>query len=170
MPFIGKNATLVTVFAGGNDANTIGSALEAGYGGADPAAYQAARIADFSADLRTLMAGIRLRAPAARIVVLNLPNLAALPYASSYSAARKKTLQSITVAMSAAINNLRATDSALIVDVMCDAAFYQPGSYSSDGFHPNDAGYSHLADIVYGPASTGSAAAPKSSCSQMTIF
>jgi lysophospholipase L1-like esterase len=170
MPFIARNATLVTVFAGGNDANTIGAALEAGYGGSNPAVYQAGRITQFGSDLRTLMAGIKSRAPAARIVVVNVPNFAALPYASSYSLARKQTLQSISVGLSAAINNLRTTDGALVVDVMCDATFYQPGSYSSDGFHPNDAGYAHLADLVYPPASTGTAPAPKASCPQMSIY
>jgi lysophospholipase L1-like esterase len=170
MPFVAKDATLVTVFAGGNDANTIGSALEAGLGGSNPAAYQAARVAQFSADLKTLMTGIKSRAPAARIVVLNLPNLAALPYTSSYSLARKRALQSIAVALSAQINALRTSQGALVVDLMCDGAFYQPGAYSSDGFHPNDAGYAHLADVVYGPASTGVASAPAASCPQMTLY
>jgi lysophospholipase L1-like esterase len=170
MPFVAKNATLVTVFAGGNDANTLGAAIEAGKGGSDPATWQEARITRFGADLRTLMAGIKSRAPGARIVVLNLPNLAALPYASSYSLAKKRVLQSLSVQMSAQANSLRQSDGALIVDLMCDPAFYSAGAYSSDGFHPNDAGYAHLADIVYGPASTGIASAPKSSCAQMTLY
>ena len=170
LPFVGKNATLVTIFAGGNDANTIGSAIEAGLGGADQNAYITARMNQFKADLKTTMASIKARAPDARIVVLNLPNLAALPYASSYSLTKKKVLQSISVQISALENDLRNTDGALIVDLMCDAAFYQPGAYSSDGFHPNDAGYAHLADIVYPVASTGVATAPKASCSQMTIY
>lgn len=170
MPFVAKDATLVTVFAGGNDANTIGAALEDGLGGSDPNAYLAARVARFGADLKTLMSGIKSRAPSARIVMLNLPNLAALPYASSYSTAKKRTLQTISVQLSARINALRTSDGALIVDLMCDAAIYQPNTYSSDGFHPNDAGYAHLADVMYGPATTGQAPPPSASCSQMTLY
>jgi lysophospholipase L1-like esterase len=170
MPFVAKNATLVTIFAGGNDANALGAAIEAGLGGADPAAWQAARVTRFGNDLRTLVAGIRSRAPNARLVVLNLPNLAALPYASSYSLTKKRVLQSLSVQLSAKANSLRETDGALIVDLMCDSAFYNAGAYSSDGFHPNDVGYAHLADVVYGPASTGVAQPPKSSCPVMTMF
>ena len=170
LPFVGKNATLVTVFAGGNDANTIGAAVEAGLAGSDQNAYITARMNQFKADLKTMMAGIKARAPEARVVVLNLPNLAALPYASTYSLTKKRVLQNISVQISALENDLRLSDGALIVDLMCDAAFYQAGAYSSDGFHPNDAGYAHLADIVYPAASTGVASAPKASCSQMTLF
>ena len=170
LPFVGKNATLVTVFAGGNDANTIGAAIEAGLGGSDQNAYITARMNQFKADLKTMMGAIKARAPEARIVVLNLPNLAALPYASSYSLTKKRVLQSLSVQISALENDLRVSDGALIVDLMCDAAFYQSGAYSSDGFHPNDAGYAHLADIVYPVVSTGVASTPKTSCSQMTLF
>jgi len=53
---------------------------------------------------------------------------------------------------------------------MCDARFYQPGSYSSDGFHPNDTGYAYLTELIYPVASTGTASAPRASCAQMTIF
>jgi lysophospholipase L1-like esterase len=79
-------------------------------------------------------------------------------------------LQSLSVQLSAQANALRSSDGALIVDLMCDSAFYTASAYSSDGFHPNDAGYAHLADIVYGPASTGTAPAPKTSCAQMTLY
>ena len=37
MPFIAQNSTVVTVFAGGNEVNTITAALGAGAGGADQA-------------------------------------------------------------------------------------------------------------------------------------
>ena len=79
LPFVRRDATLVTVFAGGNDANTVGAALQAGYGGLNPAGYAQAQVTNFGRDLRTLMTGIRDRAPDARIIILNLPNLAALP-------------------------------------------------------------------------------------------
>lgn len=169
VPFIASDATLVTVFAGSNDVNTVASALQAGYGGTDNAAYRQARRQGFGRDLRALMAGVKNRAPSARVVVLNLPNLAGLPYAAGYSLTQKRALQEIAVAFSAEVNAL-SSEGAIVVDVMCDAAFYQPGSYSSDGFHPNDAGYARMADVVYGPASTGQGTAPRASCSQMSMF
>src|SRR5262249_32154589 len=39
LPFIRQNATVVTIFAGGNDVNIITSALGAGQGGSDPVGY-----------------------------------------------------------------------------------------------------------------------------------
>jgi lysophospholipase L1-like esterase len=169
MPFVDRTATLVTVFAGGNDVNTVGAALEAGYGGSNPDAYLAARAANFGSDLRTLVNGIKGRAPSARIVVLNLPNLAALPYAAGYTLAQRRALQQIAVAFSARINALTA-DGAIVVDIMCQSEFYDPASYSSDGFHPNDLGYQRMADVIYPAASTGSAAPPPATCSRMTIY
>ena len=41
--------------------------------------------------------------------------------------------------------------------------------YSSDGFHPNDAGYSRMADLILA-ANTGSVAPPRASCPQMAMF
>lgn len=168
-PFIATDSTLVTVFAGGNDVNTIGAAVGAGYGGSNVDGYIDARTQGFGRDMRKLVSGIRARAPQARIVVMNLPNLAAMPYAAGYTPAERRTLQKIAVAFSAQINALTA-DGVLVVDLMCDGTFYQSGIYSSDGFHPNDSGYARMADVVYPPASTGVAAQPRSSCSQMSMF
>jgi len=169
MPFVQRNATLVTVFAGANDVNTIGGALEAGLGGVNPSAYVLTRTENFGRDLRALVAGIKDRAPQARIVVLNIPNMAGLPYAAGYSLTQKRWLQQIAVGFSAQANALTA-QGALVIDLMCDAAFYSPGMYSGDGFHPNDAGYARLADLAYGAVDTGSAVPPRVSCGQMTLF
>jgi lysophospholipase L1-like esterase len=169
VPFVAQDATLVTVFAGGNDANIIGAALLAGYGGSDPEAYLETLTENFGRDLLALAAGIRARAPQARLVVLNLPNLAALPYAAAYTLAERRALQRIAVGLSAEANRLTSAG-AIVIDAMCDDALYNPTLYSGDGFHPNDAGYARMADLVYPAASTGAAAAPRSSCSQMTLF
>ena len=169
MNFVAKDATLVTVFAGGNDVNTIAAAIKAGAAGSDVNGYVTARRQAFGRDLRTLLNGIRARSASARIVWLNLPNLAALPYAAGYTSAEKKVVQQIAVAFSAEINALRA-DGVLVVDIMCDPFFYQSSGYSSDGFHPNDTGYQHMADVIYGPATTGQGSVPAASCSQMTLF
>ena len=106
VPFTQRDATLVTVFAGGNDANTVGAALQAGMGGLDPIGYVLSQVDAFGRDLRSLIAGVKDRAPQARIVVLNLPNLAGLPYASGYSLTEKRFLQQIAVGFSAQINAL----------------------------------------------------------------
>jgi len=169
VPFVQRDATLVTVFAGGNDANTIGAALEAGLGGLNPTGYVQTQIDNFGRDMRSLMTGVKDRAPTARIVILNLPNLAGLPYASGYTLTQKRFLQQIAVGFSGQINTL-TSQGALVIDIMCDGAFYQANMYSGDGFHPNDAGYARLAALMLPAATTGSAAAPRASCAQMTLF
>jgi lysophospholipase L1-like esterase len=169
MPFVPRDSTLVTVFAGGNDANTIGAAIEAGLGSPNPSAYAATQAQNFGRDMRELIAGIKDRAPSARIVVLNLPNLAGLPYAAGYSSARRQYLQQVAVGISAEINALTSMG-VHVIDLMCNQTFYQGGSFSSDGFHPNDNGYAYLADLVYPVAAGAAAGPPRASCGQMTLF
>jgi lysophospholipase L1-like esterase len=164
-----RNTTLVTVFIGANDVNTIGSLLKAGRGGSDPDGFIQTQIQNFGNDLKTMVSNIRSRTETARIVVLNLPNMGAMPYASGRPADEKRTLQQIAVGFSGKINAL-ASSSVVVVDLMCDGNFYNPAIFSSDGFHPNDTGYTYLTDLVYAAASTGSAPAPKAACSQMTIY
>jgi lysophospholipase L1-like esterase len=169
MPFVPRNSTLVTVFAGGNDANTIGEAIQRGQAGADPAAYIATQVTNFGRDMRTLYSGIRERAPNARIIVLNLPNMAGLPYSAALTVAQKRLLQSIAVGFSAQTNTL-VQQGAVVIDLMCDARSYQNSNYSSDGFHPNDAGYAYMHALIYPAALTGSAPPPSASCAPMTMF
>jgi len=169
MPFVARDSTLVTIFAGGNDVNTVADAVNAGLGGTDPVAYANTLTNGFGRDLNALVSGIKGRAPSARIVALNLPNFAALPYTAGYSLTQKKGMQAIAVAFSAKVNALTA-QGVLIVDLMCDPRSYVAGNYSSDGFHPNDSGYAFIGDLVYAAASTGAASAPRSSCPQMALF
>jgi hypothetical protein len=64
--------------------------------------------------------------------------------------------------------NRQAGTGIVVLDLMCDAAAYDPSRIGSDGFHPNDAGYEYLMQrllaIVNGASPTAS-----SSCSQMTV-
>jgi hypothetical protein len=53
---------------------------------------------------------------------------------------------------------------------MCNSKIYAASSYSSDGFHPNDVGYSGLADVVYPAVASGTTSGPNPSCAQMTVF
>src|ERR1051325_4628123 len=82
-PFVPTQTTHVTIFAGGNDANVIGNAVLAGRGGSDPNAYIDAQVRQWGTDLEELSSRVRSRAPNARIVALNMINLAAAPYLSS---------------------------------------------------------------------------------------
>ncbi len=169
MSFVPPDSTIVTIFAGGNDANTIGAAVDAGLGGSNNNAYVGTEVQHFGRDMKTLVSTIKSNAPYAHIVVLNLPNLAGLPYAAGLSLAQKQMLQQISVGFSAQINGLTSLG-VPVVDLMCDPMFYQPGSFSSDGFHPNDSGYAYLAFVIYPIAIAGTEPAPDTSCSQMTMF
>lgn len=168
MPFVRSNADIVTVFAGGNDVNTITAALGNGAGGSNPTAYIDNQVTTFGTDLTTLIAGIRSRAASARIIVINLPNMAALPYLASASLAQKQAAQRISVRMTTtAINTLQGVT---VIDLMCDTRVYQSNFFSSDGFHPNDNGYAILGAEVARAVTTASYPAPRSSCSQMTLY
>jgi lysophospholipase L1-like esterase len=168
LPFVPRDSTLVTVFAGANDANTIGEALERGLAGADRVGYVNTQVQNFGRDIRALVNGIRDRTGTARIVVINLPNMAAMPYVSGFSLDRKRWLQMIAVGFSNQINTT-TTLGARVVDLMCDDTFYRADIFSSDGFHPNDSGYAFLADKVFA-AATGTTPAPLASCPRMTMF
>ena len=167
MPFVNRNANLVTVFTGANDVNTITAALGNGAGGSDPTTYIDGKVSTFTGDFVTLINGIRARATAARIVLLNLPNLGALPFLASASLSQKQAAQRASVRMST--NAINFTQGVTVIDLLCDARFYQSSIYSSDGFHPNDAGYELIGSEIV-KALTTSYPAPRTSCPQMTIY
>src|SRR3954463_15382601 len=50
MPFVPRSSTVVTVFAGGNDTNAIGRAVERGGAGGDPNGYIDAQVRSFAGD------------------------------------------------------------------------------------------------------------------------
>ncbi|HTV01082.1 MAG TPA: SGNH/GDSL hydrolase family protein, partial [Luteitalea sp.] len=167
-PFIPPSTTLVTIFAGGNDVNTIASAIGAGRGGSDPNAFLNAQVQGFARDYGRLIDVIRARAPGAFIVVLNAPNFGALPYIAGRPIAERRIVQDVAVRLTRdAINPLSSR--VPVVDLMCDARSYNAGIYSADGFHPNDAGYAYIAEVLLGAINAGRAAAPASSCSFMTL-
>jgi lysophospholipase L1-like esterase len=167
MPFIATNSTLVTIFGGANDANALVDAIEKGAAGNDVRGYVNTQVQAFGADYDKLVRGVRARAPNAFIVALNVPNLAALPYARGYGDDRRRLLQAIAAGFSREVNR-QAGNGAVVLDLMCDGQIYDPSRFYSDGFHPNDAGYAYMAQrlaaIVNGAPSTASA-----SCSQMTV-
>jgi lysophospholipase L1-like esterase len=169
MPFVQTNATVVTIFAGVNEILTIRSALGGGAGGSDPNAFIDAQVRAFGNDYTTLLAGIRARAGSPRIVILNVPNAAGMPFMSGASLADRQAAQRMAVGMSKTVVNPLVSSSITVVDMMCDGRSYFPFNYSGDGLHPNDPGYAFMSSEVVKAITTTSYPAPQSSCAGMTI-
>jgi lysophospholipase L1-like esterase len=168
LPFVRRESTVVTVFAGGNDVNVITAALGDGAGGSNPIGYIDQQVQHFRTDLNTLVSGVRDRATSTRIVLLNLPNLGALPYLAGASLAQRQAAQRASVGITTlAVNPLAAQD-VRVIDLMCMPQLYQPSSLSSDGFHPNDAGYALIAAELVRAVTATTFAAPRASCPEMT--
>jgi len=167
-PFVSASTTHLTIFAGGNDANTIAFAARS-RGGADVNAFVDAQVRQWGLDLEDLVARIRARAPNARIVALNLPNLAASPYLASNPAVEKSLMQRVAVGLSDRVNALTARN-VLVVDLMCEARLYLPSNYASDGFHPNDGGYAVFTELTLPALRDGTNRTPSSSCAQRSVF
>jgi lysophospholipase L1-like esterase len=169
-PFVPRDATLVTVFAGGNDTRTVAAAIDRGeVPAADANAFIDAEIETFRTDYRSLLSVVRGRAPGARIVVLNLPNMAGLPYMAGRTATARRWTERLSVGFATRGANELAAEGVSVVDLLCDARSYQASNYSSDGFHPNDAGYAFIAAEVLKAAQAASWPVPATSCGQMKM-
>jgi lysophospholipase L1-like esterase len=164
MPFVARDSTIVTVFADANGVNALAAALRQMESGAR-SAFAQTQIEKFGKDFATFVAGIGERAPAAKIIVLNLPNLARLPSGVRNSEEERHWLRELSTGFTAAINATRSSR-LRVVDLMCHAPIYQPSMYSGDGFHPNDAGYQELANLVSAAIET-TPITPPTSCSFM---
>lgn len=169
MPFVRANATLVTIAAGSNEINTITAALGAGAGGSDPAGYIDAQVSAFGNDYTTLVDGVRARAPSARIIVVNVPNLAAFPFLVGATLSQRQAAQRAAVRMSTTVVNTLVARNVVVVDILCDARMYQPSNFSSDGFHPNDAGYTFLAGELVRAVTSTTYPAPPTGCGFMSV-
>jgi lysophospholipase L1-like esterase len=169
MPFVLPDSTIVTIFAGINEINTITAALGAGAGGNDPNAYIDNQVRAFGADYTTLIDGIRSRAGGARLVVLNVPNAAGMPFLAGASLAQRQAAQRAAVRMTTTVVNQLVSRGAVVIDAMCDARSYQRSNYSSDGLHPNDAGYAFIAGEVVRAMTAAAYPAPQGSCAPMTL-
>ena len=168
MPFVPQESTLVTVFGGVNDANIIGDAIEAGLAGNDIPGYIDAQARAFGSDYSRLIAGIRGRAPNSFIIVVNVPNAAAMPFAAKYPIGHRRVLQTIAVALSRE-SNRQLGPGVVVLDVMCNPITYAASHFASDGFHPNDAGHAEIARQLAAVVA-GASPAPASSCSMMTAI
>jgi lysophospholipase L1-like esterase len=169
MPFVLPSSTVVTIFAGINEINTITAALGGGAGGIDINGFIDSQVRAFAADYATLMAGIRLITPSARIIILNVPNAAGLPFLANAPLAQRQAAQRAAVGMTRTAVNVLASSSVTIIDLMCDGRSYVASNYASDGLHPNDAGYAFIAAEVVKAITGTFYPPPQSSCTGMTI-
>jgi lysophospholipase L1-like esterase len=169
VPFVQRDTTLITIFAGANEANIITSALGAGAGASDPAAYVDQWVRTFGDDFGRLMSGLHAQAPSARFVVLNVPNVGAMPFQAGQPLAQRQAAQRAAVRMTTTVVNGLASQSVSVIDLMCNSRLYEPANYSSDGFHPNDAGYAVIGNEIIRAVSDGLYATPLASCAQMSI-
>lgn len=167
-PFVTPGTTLVTIFAGANDVNTITAALGGGAGASDQIAFINNQVQLFGQDFATLLRIVRDKAPAVRIVAFNLPNMGAIPLLANAPLQHRRAAQMLTVGMSTTVMNPSTSSGVRVIDLMCDPRSYQASTYSPDGFHPSDAGYAWMAAEVVAAATSSSYRAPASSCSQMT--
>ncbi len=167
-PFVRKDATFVTVFAGANDVNVITAALGNGAGSNDPAAFIDQQVGHVGTDFSAVISAIRNRAPAARIIVINMPNMGGVPFRAGSSLALKQATQRASVGITTRVINPMAN--VTVIDLMCDSRFYQSSTFSSDGFHPNDAGYAIMATEIVNAMTNASYPAPRASCSQMFLY
>jgi len=170
IPFVKSDTTVVTIFAGINEVTTITAALGGGAGGSDPLGFIDNQVRAFGADYNTLIAGVRAKAAQApRIVILNVPNAAGLPFLAGVSLAQRQASQRAAVGMTRTVVNPLASESVVIVDLMCDSRSYQSSMYSSDGLHPNDAGYAFIASEVVKAITMSSYPRPQNNCTAMTL-
>ena len=86
---------MVTIFAGGNDANTIGQVIQGQQSGDDIRGFIDQQVRQFGDDIAALIRAVRQKAPGAKVVLLNLPNLGAAPYMSRSPALDRGIMQRI---------------------------------------------------------------------------
>lgn len=168
VPFVKSTTTVLTIFAGGNDANTIGQVVQAQLAGDDPRGFIDQQVRQWGDDLGAVLRAARQRAPNTRVVLLNLPNLAGAPYLSRNPTQERSIMQRIAVGMSERVNAL-AGPNTFVVDLLCDARILEAASFSSDGFHPSDRGYALMAEIAYPAMVNASHPAPAADCALKRI-
>ena len=167
-PFVQTDSTVTTIFGGVNDVITVVSALGQGAAGGNAQAYIDTQVRAFTSNYSALVAAVRARAPGTRIVALNVPNVAALPYFVNAPLDQRQAQQRLSVGFATAAVNVLTSQGVTVVDLMCDARSYLPSNYSAD-FHPNDAGYAYISSEVVLAITSASYPAPRGSCPAMSV-
>ena len=80
-----------------------------------------------------------------------------------------RTVCEVSALLMSRSDNGRTSQNVIVLDLMCDARSYLPSNYSSDGLHPNDAGYAFIAAEIVRAVTSASYPAPQSNCAPMTI-
>lgn len=175
LPNVPATATLVTIFAGGNDTNGIVNALGCGAGGttsASQTAFITTWITNFGNDLQSLIAQVRAKAPNAKIVLANLPNFSQIPVGLAIGAtnpAAGQALAAVSVGIDQNVIDRAPSFGIPVVDLLCNPVSYASSNFFTDGFHPNDAGYQALAQAFYAQISAVTPALPQPNCSYASL-
>ncbi len=151
VPRIPPEATLITIWVGGNDTNAIVlAAAQRALRGEDPLPFVERQIQQFAADYQTLLQAVRALAPQARLAVANLPNFALIPWGQQQPRSLRQLLALVSVGLSQRAINPLSQQGIPVVDLLCDPRSYRRESFFpgplADGFHPNDRGYADLAE------------------------
>ena len=172
LPQVTGKETLVTIFAGGNDTNGIANAAACmAAGGATTAqinTFVTNEITAFGNDFQSLVLQVHAKAPAAKIVVANLPNFSLIPIGQQQSAAAQQLLAAISVGIDTNVINMAAPLGVPVVDLLCNPQSYVPANFYTDGFHPNDAGYAAFAAAFLVQITAVAPAAPSTTCSYIS--
>jgi lysophospholipase L1-like esterase len=171
IPNLPSNGAYVTIFAGANDVVALTNALGCGAGGTTTStqlAFITAEATAFANDYAALLAAVKKASPNAHIVVANLPNLAGIPVGLAQSTTVQQALQTFSVSFDTVIDGLTALNIP-VVDLLCSTQTYASANYSSDGFHPNDAGYAVLGSLMEPLLLSGTVTSLSTNCSQATL-
>jgi lysophospholipase L1-like esterase len=105
-------------------------------------------ISNYSHDLNLLLNRLQTNAPSARILIANVPDLALLPYFSSYN---PQQLQKRILIYNASIASIAQQHHVILVDLSQQNYNLKdhPEYISNDGLHPTDLGYLQLAEVFY---------------------
>jgi lysophospholipase L1-like esterase len=99
----------------------------------------------FEAAYTTIISRLRTETNAT-VVTANLPDLSRIPAAAWFPDSYKALATADTNALNEVIARVAAQYGVPVVDLFSLAASYDPANFSSDGFHPNDAGYAAMAE------------------------
>ena len=155
-----KDTTLITIFAGANEVNIITSALGAALAATIRPATSTSR-SGRSGRLQTLMTALRAVARrSARFVILNVPNVAGMPFLAGAARPAPGGAARLGPHDDDGHQRLRLVECrGCRSDVRL--APVRPSNYSSDGFHPNDAGYAVIGNEIVRAVTERSYAAPQ---------
>lgn len=105
-------------------------------------------IASYSHDLDLMLTRLQSRAPSARILIANIPDLTLLPYFASYN---QQGLQQVIDEYNLTISQEVQRHHVILVNMSQQNYNLRqhPEYISNDGLHPTDLGYLQIAELFY---------------------